>query len=194
MIKIDLADYIEKLRNVSEEKEEDLYSIKKQLNALNEFSSAFDDFEKESIKIGKGSLDQIEDLGLLLKIKSLASVIRGKKEINDKLHSLHFSLNLGKSNDSAMGNIFEMFLRHDDTKIDSMVHELNDFKGKLKEIKTHHSSLLPKSLDNKLEIEDKNEKHLKKLHSIHKKQKKAFISLTKLFLKMAKNHLKSEKI
>ena len=52
MIKIDLADYIEKLRNVSEEKEEDLYSIKKQLNALNEFSSAFDDFEKESIKIG----------------------------------------------------------------------------------------------------------------------------------------------
>ena len=147
VIKIDLADYIEKLRNVSEEKEEDLYSIKKQLNSLNESSAAFDDFEKESIKIDKGSLSQIEDLGLLLKIKSLASVIRGKKEINDKLHSLHFSLNLGKSNDSAMGNIFEMFLRHDDTKIDIIVHELNDFKGKLKEIKTHHSSLLPKSLD-----------------------------------------------
>lgn len=193
VVKINVANYIEQLRNISErEKEEDLYSIKRSLNSLNGSSSAFDDFEKESVKIGKDSLGQIEDLGLLLKIKSLASGIRGKKEINDKLHSLHFSLNLGKSSDSAMSNIFEVFLRNNSTKIDSMVHELNDFKDKLEEIKKHHSKLLPKSLDNKLEIEDKYEKHLEKLHSMHSRQKKAFISLARLFLKMTKGYRKKE--
>ena len=189
MVKIDVANYIEQLRNASKEKEEDLYSIKKNLDSLNGSSAAFDDFENESIKIDKKSLEQIEDLSLLLKIKSLASDIRKKKEINEKLHSLHFSLNLGKNNASSMNAVFGIFLRNSNTKIDSMVHELNDFRVKLKEIKKLHSRLLPKSLDNKLEIEDKYGKHLKRLHSIHKKQKEVFVSLTKLFLKMAKNHI-----
>lgn len=195
MVKIDVANYIGQLRNEPEEKEEDLYSIKRSLNSLNGSSSAFDSFEKESIKIGKDSLEQIGELGLLLKIKGLASGISKKKEINEKLHSLHFSLNLGKNNISAMDGVFEIFLRNDDTKIDSMVHELNDFKAKLEEIKNRHSRLLPKSLDNKLEMEEKYGRHLEKLHSIHKKQKSALISLTRLFLKMAKAHIrKSAKI
>lgn len=193
MGRIDVAKYIGQLRNISEEKEADLYSIKRDLNSLNESSAAFDDFENESIKIDRESLEQIEDLSLLLKIKSLASNIRDKKEINGKLHSLHFSLNLGKNNSSAMSNVFDIFLRNDDTKIDSIIYELNDFKGKLAEIKNHHFKLLPKSLDNKLEIEDKYGKHLEKLHSIHKKQKEVFVSLTNLFLKMTKNHVKSLK-
>lgn len=194
MVKIDVASYIEKLRNASEEKEEDFYSIKKNLNSLSESAAAFDDFEKESVKISKDSLEQVEDLSLLLKIKSLASDIRKKKELNEKLHSLHFNLNLGKNNASAMNEVFVIFLRNDNTKIDSMVNELNDFKAKLTEIKKHHSRLLPKSLDNKLEIESKYNKHIEQLHSIHKRQKKAFISLIKIFLKMTKNHLKSAKI
>lgn len=192
MVKIDVAGYIEKLRNVPVEAEEDLYSIKKNLNSLSESAAAFDNFEKESIKIDKESLGQIGELGLLLKIKSLASDIRKKKEISEKLHSLHFSLNLGKNNISAMDGVFDMFLRSNNTKIGSMVHELNDFKAKLGEIKKHHSRLLPKSLDNQLEIEDKYDKHLEKLHSVHKRQKAAFISLTRLFLKMAKDHLKKK--
>lgn len=195
MVKIDVASYIERLRSLSEEKEEDLYSIKKNLNSLSESAGAFDDFEEESVKINKDSLSQIEDMSLLLKIKSLASGIRKKKEINERLHSLHFSLNLGKNNASAMNGAFDMFLRNNDTKIENIIHELNDFKAKLGEIKKHHSKLLPKSLDNKLEIEDKYDGHLEKLHSIHKRQKLAFISLTKLFLKTAKGHIrKSAKI
>mgnify|MGYP001586557881 CR=1 FL=1 len=192
MVKIDVADYIGRLRNASKEEEADLYSIKKQLNSLSDSSAAFDDFEKESIKINKDSLSQIEDLGLLLKIKSIASGISRKKAINDKLHSMHFSLNLGKNNSSAMNALFDIFLRDNNTKIENIINELNDFKAKLSEIKKHHSKLLPKSLDNKLEIEDKYDRHLEKLHSIHKRQKSAFISLTKLFLKMAKNHIKKK--
>ena len=179
------------LRSAPEsEKEADLYSIKKELSLLDGSSAVFDDFENESIKIGKGSLEQIGDLSLLLKIKSIASEIRKKKKINEKMHSLHFSLNLGKNNSSAMDGALGMFLRNSDTKIDSMVNELNDFKGKLAEIKKHHSMLLPKSLDNKLEMESKYDEHLEKLHSTHKKQKEVFVSLTGLFLKMTKNHIK----
>ena len=158
MIKVDVADYIEQLRNAAKEKEEDLYSIKSQLNSLSESSAAFDNFEKESVKIGRDSLEQIEDLSRLLKIKSLASGIRRKKEINEKLHSLHFNLNLGKNNSSAMDSVFDIFLRNDDTKIGSIIAELNDFKRKLEEIKNHHSKLLPKSLDNKLGMEEKYER------------------------------------
>lgn len=165
-----------------------MYSIKRDLNSLNE-STAFDDFEKESIKISKESLEQIEDLSLLLKIKGLASEIGKKKEINEKLHSLHFSLNLCKNNSSAKNKLFDMFLQDKNTKIESMVHELNDFKSKLQEIKRHHSKLLPKSLDNKIEVEEKYGKHLEKLNSIHKKQKEVFISLTKLFLRITKRHI-----
>lgn len=195
MVKIDVASYIERLRNASEEKDEDFYSIKKHLNSLNESAKAFDEFEKASIKIDKESLEQIEDLSLLLKIKSLASGISKKKGINEKLHSLHFSLNLGKNNASAMNEVFGIFLRNENTKIENMIHELNDFKAKLTEIKKHHSKLLPKSLDNKLEMEEKYDRHLEKLHSIHKRQMEVFISLANLFLKMAKHHIhKSAKI
>lgn len=88
-----------------------------------------------------------------------------------------------------MDKLLGVFLQDKNTKIESMVHELNDFKSKLQEIKRHHSRLLPKSLDNKIEIEEKYGKHLEKLHSIHKRQKQAFISLTRLFLKMAKRHI-----
>lgn len=182
------------MRNAAGEKEADLYSIKREINSLNA-SSAFDDFEKESIKIGKAALDQVEEWGILLKIKSLASDIGKKKGINERLHSLHFSLNLGKNNYSAMGSVFEAFLRDNETGIGSMINELNDFKSKLHEIEWHHSKLLPKSLDNKIEMGEKYGRHLENLHSVHKKQKKAFMSLASLFLRMAKNHLrKSAKI
>ena len=96
MVRIDVANYIGQLRSAPEaEKEADLYSIKKELSLLDGSTAVFDDFENESIKKGKYSLEQIGDLSLLLKIKSIASEIRKKKKINEKMHSLHFSLNLG---------------------------------------------------------------------------------------------------
>ena len=199
MGKIDIEKYINELRRFEGNgKELDLYSLKKELTNLNESSKVFDDFEKESMVVDKEVLKQIQDLSLLIKIRNLASEIKKKKQINDKLNSLHFNLNLLKNNLSinntkSIKNTFHAFLHDDKTKVDVIINELNDFKAKLEEIKMHHLNLFSKSLDGKLEIENKYSKHIEQLHSMHKKQKDALVSAVKLFLKLTKKHIKNLK-
>lgn len=173
----------------------DLYTLKKELIDLSKSSCIFDNFEKETRVIDKYALVQIQDLSLLMKIKNLASEIKNKKVINDKLDSLHFNLSLLKnsteSSASTIKNVFHIFLYNDETKIETLINELNDFKTKLEKIKYHRSRLFPKSLDNKLKIEDNYSKYFEQLHSIHKKQKDIFILLVNSFLDTTKNHIKT---
>ena len=89
--------------------------------------------------------------------------------------------------------MLNIFLYNDDSKLDNIINELDDFKSKLDEIKKYYKNLLPKSLDNKLEIENKYDRHIDKLHSIHKKQKQALISTIKLFLRFSKKHVNNLK-
>ena len=71
MVKIDIEKYINELKGfVNEGKAIDLYSLKKELISLNESSIVFDNFEKESMSIDKDVMQQIEDLSLLIKIRS----------------------------------------------------------------------------------------------------------------------------
>ena len=199
MAKTDIEKYIGELREPADnEKDLDLYSLKKELTDLSESSEVFEDFEKEASIVSKEVLAQIPDLSLLIKIKNLASEIKNKNQINEKLHSMHFNLNLMK-NDltansiSSIKNALNVFLYNDKTKIENMINEINDFKTKLSKIKKYHTSLLPNTLDNKLEIENKYSKHIEQLHSIHKRQKDALISAVKLFLKLANKHIKNLK-
>ena len=194
MIKNNVEKYIDELKNFENvETELDLYSLKKELNNLNASSKIFDNFEKESTHIDKDTLKQVQNLSSLMKIRSLASEIKNKKHINGKLHDFHFNLNLlnNASDIKALKNTINLFLCNDETKIDAIIDELNDFKTKLDEIKRHHKNLLPTSLDNKLNIESKYGRHIEKLHSIHKRQKDALISTVKLFLKLSKKQIKN---
>lgn len=199
MARIDVDNYINELKGFAAEGSEmDIYSLKKELTNLSQSSKVFENFEKESMVIGKEVLNQIQDLSLLIKIRNLASEIKGKGKINEKLHSLHFSLNLLKNNSAtnnakSIKNTLNVFLHDEDTKIDNIINELNDFKTKLDEIKKHHSALLPESLDSKLEIENKYNKHIEQLYLIHKRQKGALVSTIKLFLKLTKKHIKGLK-
>jgi len=188
----DVKNYIDGLK-VKEEKELDLYSIREELLDLSKSSHIFDSFEKEAMHVSKEHIEQIDDLGLLMRMRNLASQINHKKRINDKLHTLHFNLNILKNaaDVSAVKAALNVFLYSDETNISSMVGELNDFKAKLEEFKTYHSRLLPKGLDIKIEMEEKYKNHIEKLHSVHQRQKNAFISLTRLFLKMTKSHMKN---
>ncbi len=194
MTKINIDNYMDGLKK-PDEKEVDLYSLKKELLNLSESSHVFDNFEKESMIVEKEALEQIEDFNLLLKIRKLSSEIKGKKAINEKLSTLHFHLNLLKNADvkgtKQIRNAMNLFFYNNDTKIDSIISELNDFKHKINEVKKHHENLLPKSLDNKLKIEGKYGKHIENLHSMHKRQKTALVSLVRLFLKQAKQHIKT---
>ena len=200
MIRIDVEKYIDELRGYSREsKDLDLYSLKKELIDLNKSSNVFENFEEESRAVDKDVLSQVKDLSSLIKIKNLASEIKDKKQISEKLHSLHFNLNLlsnSQSHDaSSIKNILDVFLKNQDARIDVIINELNDFKTKLEEIKKLHSSLLSKGLDNRIKIEAKYNKHIEGLQSMHKRQKDTFMSAVNLFLKMAKNHInKSAKI
>ena len=147
MAKSDIEKYIDELKGLASEPEElDLYSLKKELTNLSESSKVFEDFEKESMVVDKDLLKQIDNLGLLIKIRNLASEIKNKKQINDKLHSLHFNLNLLKNTplENSIKTIkiaFNTFLYDNETKIDSIINELNDFKTKLDEIKNQHKNL-----------------------------------------------------
>ena len=197
MAKSSIENYIDELRGFAKEgKEMDLYSLKKELMHLSESSKVFEDFEKESSYIDKDLLRQIGDLSSLIRIRKLASEINNKKEITQKLHSLHFNLNLLNNASitngiSSIKNVIDIFLHNGDTKIDNMINGLNDFKIKINEIKKLHSDLLPKSLDNKLEIENKYKRHIEQLHSMHQRQKGALISTVKLFLKLTKKHIRN---
>lgn len=197
MAGIDVGKYIDELREFSGEGGDlDMYSLKKELNELSGASGAFESFEREYASIDKDSLEQIKDLSLLMKVKALASEIRNKRQINDKLHSLHFNLNILKNSSTASGaspvkNALNAFLYDKDTKIGTIVDELNHFKSQLEELKKHHSSLLPKGLDNDVKIETKYNKHIERLHCIHKKQRNVLVSAAKLFLKLAKEHIKN---
>ena len=196
MVKIDVWQHIDELRNQKNcGNELDLYSLKKELNNLNENSKAFDNFEKNSGIIDKETLSQIQDLSILIKIRSLASEITNKKEIANKLHSLHFDINALKnasitSDFLSIRNMLNLFLHDNGAKIGSIIYELNDFKAKLDKLNNYYSILLPKSLDNKLKIEGKYAKHVKQLYSIHKRQKSALVSAIKLFLEFSKRHIK----
>src|SRR3989338_11438755 len=196
-MKIGIGNYMLNQEGFEEDKAMDLYSLKKELDILNNSSKVFDNFEKESMHIDKDALEQIEDFNLLLKIRKLSSELKDKKAINDRLNTLHFSLNLLKNTDAGdikqIKSTLDLFLYNNYTKIDNIINELNDFKHKISQFKKHHENLLPKSLDNKLKIEGKYSRHIEKLHSMHKRQKNAFISMTKLFLKLAKNHIKNQK-
>ncbi|MDP3765114.1 MAG: hypothetical protein Q8R04_01245 [Nanoarchaeota archaeon] len=196
MAKSDIEKYIDELKGFASEPEDlDLYSLKRELTNLSESSKIFEDFEKESMVIDKDLLKQIGNLSLLIKIKNLASEIKNKKQINDRLHRLHFNLNILKNssmtkNIPLIKNSLDVFLYNEGTKIDTIINELNDFKSKLEEMEKHHSNLLPKGLDNKIKIETKYDKHIEQLHSIHRRQKQALISTVKLFLKMTKKYKK----
>lgn len=196
MAKNDVGNYIDELRGLSAEAMDmDMYSIKKELIELDKSSGVFENFEKESMAIDKDALSQIKEFSLLVKMRGLASEIRNKNKINEKLHSLHFNLNLLKnatiSNDTSLiKNALDVFLHNEDTKIENIIKELNDFKSNLEDMKCCHSKLLPKSLDNKIKTEVKYNKHIEKLHSVHKRQKDAFISTVNLFLKMTRKNVK----
>ena len=99
-MKIGIGNYMLNQEGFEEDKAMDLYSLKKELYILNNSSKVFDNFEKESMHIDKDALEQIEDFNLLLKIRKLSSEMKGKKAINDKLDTLHFSLNILKNADS----------------------------------------------------------------------------------------------
>ena len=196
MEKNNVEEYIEQLKGTSGyEKEMGFCSLKKELANLNQSSKVFENFERESMSIGKDALQQMQDLSSLIRLRSLASEIKNKNKINDQLHALHSNLNIlkntSRSDASSIKNVIDIFLHRDDTKIDNIINEMNDFKAKLDEIKKHHSSLLPKSLDNKLNMENKYSKHIEQLHSIHKKQKNVLAATIKLFLKLTKNHIKN---
>lgn len=193
MVRIKIDDYIDELKgSATELKELDLYSLKKELFDLNKNSEVFDNFYKEAKVIDKDLLAHVRDISSLIKLKNIASELKNKKQINNKLHTLHFNLNILKntSDIKVIKNVFDVFLHNEDSKIDNIINELNDFKIKIDEIKRLHTNFLPKSLDNKLQTENKYNKHIEQLHSIHKKQKDVLISTIKLFLKLTKKHIK----
>lgn len=180
----DVEEYIEGLKGIGGA---EFYSLRKEIANLNH-SKVFENFEREHMVIGREVLHEVHDLSSLGKMRVLAAEISGKKKINEKLNVLHSTLAK-----EPIDVVLQVFLNKDETNIDSIIKDLNDFNAKLDEMKNHHSILLPKSLDNKLRIEDKYGRQTEQLHSMHKKQKKALAETIKLFLKLAKKHIRKFK-
>ena len=195
MVKIDAEKYIGMLNGLGRGGIlEDWHSIKSSLQELEKSSDAFDNFENASRSISRDELKNAADLSALMEMRKLASQIKEKKMINGKLSHLHSHLRLLNGtptlNDiSPLKSTIDAFLHNDNSKIDLIIDELNDFKKKLSQIDRHHLTLMPKSLEGKIGPQNRYQSHIESLHSIHNMQKNVFMSTLRLFIKMTKENI-----
>jgi len=173
--------------------------IREELENLDEVNEIINNFQKFSELHDEKFLKQIYPQDIPLKISLTNSHLREKNEISERLREMHFNLSVLRS--SALTNnkektlkMINNFLKSDYSGISIIISELNDFKGKIKNLDSHYKLLMnyiPKTLDHKLTTEYKYKKHISKLHSIHKKQKNIFVNISKLFVKHSLSSLKS---
>lgn len=201
MFKIKVENYLEELKTVSKEslKLNSLRDVKVEIENIKDINHAIRNFERYSELHDKEFLKSLENQDIPMRITLLNSEIKEKSEINERLSELCYYLStlntavLTKDRVRAK-NIIKNAMTNEYAGIKTILSELKDFSDKITDAEKHYSMLmefLPKGLDTKLTTEKKYKDHMKKLKSIHNRQKEIFVNTTKMFLKMSKKGLKS---
>ena len=176
-----------------------LTEIREELENLKEINEVINNFQKFSELHDKKFLKQVYNQDIPLNISLTNSHLKEKNEISERLRELHFNLSVLRSstltnNKEKTLKMINNFLKSDYSGISVLTNELNEFKGKIKNLDDHYKLLMdyiPKTLDHKLTTEVKCKGHINRLHSIHKKQKNIFVNISKLFVKHSLSSLKS---
>ena len=176
-----------------------LKEIREELDNIKEINEIIDNFQKFSELHDERFLKQVYNQDIPLNISLTNSHLKEKNEISERLRELSFDLavlrssTLTKNKEKTLKTI-NKFLKSDYSGVSVIASELNDFKERISSLESHYKLLMnyiPKTLDHRLTTEYKCKKHINKLHSIHKKQKKLFISIAGLFVKHSISSLKS---
>ena len=167
---------------------ENFEAAKKELEGLYHHDSIFESLEKSSYFEEAGKNDGLSE------IRSLISEIKEKRCITGNLNSLSYNIKwLGAAilikDENIAGKAIKNILNHKDSSINSIILQLNSLRSKISEMESLHEKLSKSSLS--LDVialleQDFREKR-EKLNEAYDKQKKVLLSLSGVFVNLAKN-------
>ncbi len=167
---------------------ENFEAAKKEIEGLYRYDSLFEGLEKASY------FEEAHKNDALAQIKILLSEIRQKHAITEKLGSLSYNIKWLRSAILIKdGNIAEKaiknILKHEGSSINAIISELNSLKSKISELESLHENLSKSglSLDVMALLEQDFREKREKLNELHNKQKSVLLSLSSIFVNLAKN-------
>jgi len=172
--------------------------IKQEIEGLSEYNIIFEELEQSPFFNPETSM-HINNHDFL-QSRILVSEILEKKEINGRISNL--SLNIGslkqaslENNDEKIKEKISLILNNEYSSIKTIISELNSLKNKIDEFEKMHINLLNSdllSLDIKMLIEQDFGKK-QKLNELFDKQKGILMSLSNIFVELAKNSVLKNK-
>ena len=177
---------------------ESIEEIKKEIEGLSEYNIVFEELEQSAFFNPETSMHIANHDFLQSRI--LISEILEKREISGRISNL--SLNIEslrqaslENNDEKIKEKISLILNNEYSSIKTIISELSSLKNNINEFEKLHNGLLNSnllSLDIKMLIEqDFGKKH--KLNEVFDKQKSLLMSLSKTFVKLAKNSVLKNK-
>ena len=172
--------------------------IKKDIEGLSEYNIIFEELEQSPFFNPEISMHI--DNHDFLQSRILISEILEKREISDRLNNLGLNIELLKqasleNNDEKIKEKISLILNNEYSSIKTIISELNSLKNKIDEFEKMHINLLNSnllSLDIKMLIEQDFRKK-QKLDELFDKQKGILMSLSKTFVKLAKDSILKNK-
>ena len=172
--------------------------IKKDIEGLSEYNIIFEELEQSPFFNPEISMHI--DNHDFLQSRILISEILEKREISDRLNNLCLNIELLKqasleNNDEKIKEKISLILNNEYSSIKTIISELNSLKNKIDEFEKMHINLLNSnllSLDIKMLIEQDFRKK-QKLDELFDKQKGILMSLSKTFVKLAKDSILKNK-
>ena len=172
--------------------------IKKDIEGLSEYNIIFEELEQSAFFNPKISM-HINNHDFL-QSRILISEILEKGEIRDRISNLSLNIELLKqasleNNDEKIKEKISLILNNEYSSIKTIISELNSLKNKIDEFEKMHINLLNSnllSLDIKMLIEQDFRKK-QKLDELFDKQKGILMSLSKTFVKLAKDSILKNK-
>ena len=191
MVSIRIEDYIDQLRGLHTQKIEE-HEIEKELSVLDRHSWVFDKLHKDASAIHSSVLEH-SDFSALLKFRSLASEMRKKKEINDRLKNIYSNAIILKGetiNSRLLPETVSAFIKDEKNGFVPIIDQLNSFKSKLDQLSRHNFKI---PLDSRLALAGRHQSNIEHLGLIHKKQKQLFKAIALMLVSNARKQIISVK-
>ncbi|MFH0867957.1 MAG: hypothetical protein V1831_01470 [Candidatus Woesearchaeota archaeon] len=192
MVRINIFDYIKRLRSNAKFENKSFEETKKDLEELHEYNIILEELENGNFLAPENSIYLTnEDF---IQTRLLISEITKKQEITERLSSLSYNVGWLKAgaiikDKNIVSKAIENITQHEHSSINIIVSELNSLKSKIERLESLHTRLLDNnmlSLDTKIMLQqDFGSKH-EKLNELHNKQKNILLNLSSIFVKLTK--------
>jgi len=190
--------YLIDMQKSSSFKEMNFEQVKSEIEELHESEILFEELDRGSF-FGDNSHNISNDF--FIESRILVSEIKDKKEINERLSSLCYHINLLRAeilrrDKVKTANLISKIMNNEYNGISTIIEELDILKNKINGLEQVHSKILQSglSIDVKALIEQNFKVKQRDLDKLHSKQKNILINLSNIFLRLTKeSFFKSKK-